>query len=95
MSFSKVKGEPVTEVNENNDFTTIIPIGIILCFIEHLYYPQWPAEMFSNAFIPMEYYLKLSPDVDYSNVYLLRHDPDLIGIQKQNRSVNAGTGFKN
>ena len=33
-----LKEELVTETNENNDFTTMIPIGIILCFIEHLYY---------------------------------------------------------
>ena len=62
----------------------IIPIGITLCFIEHLYYPQGPAEMFSNVFILMECYLKLGPDVDYSDVYLLRELlPTLIGIQKQ------------
>ena len=32
--------ELVTETNEDNDLTTMIPIGIILCFIEHLYYPM-------------------------------------------------------
>ena len=39
LSLIKVKEELVTETNEDNDFTTMIPIGIILCFIEHLYYP--------------------------------------------------------
>ena len=93
----------MTQTNENNDATTMIPIGSILCFIEHLYYPQGPAEMFSNIFLPMECYLELRPDGDYSNVYLLRQLLpnwlalllNLIGIQKQNRRVNAGIEFKN
>ena len=49
-----------------------------------LCYPQGPAEMFSNVFILMECYLKLGPDVDYSDFYLLcLLLPNLIGIQKQ------------
>ena len=63
---------------------TAIHIVVILCFIEHLCYPQGPAEMFSNVFILMECYLKLGPDVDYSDFYLLcLLLPNLIGIQKQ------------
>ena len=58
LSFIKVKGELVTETNADSDFTTMIPIVIILCFIEHLYCPQAPAEMCSNVFILMECYLK-------------------------------------
>ena len=50
----KFKGDFATETNEDNDFTTAIHILIILCFIEHLCYPQGPAEMFSNVFILME-----------------------------------------
>ena len=81
----------LSETNEDNDFTTVIHIVIILCFIEHLCYPQGPAEMFSNVFILMECYLKLGPDVDYSDFYLLclllpnwlALLPNLIGIQKQ------------
>ena len=38
LSLIKVKEELVTETNEDNDFNTMIPIGFILCFIEHLYY---------------------------------------------------------
>ena len=80
-----------TETNEDNDFTTVIHIVIILCFIEHLCYPQGPAEMFSNVFILMECCLKLGPDVDYSDFYLLclllpnrlALLQNLIGIQKQ------------
>ena len=73
-----------TETNEDNDFTTAIHIVIILCFIEHSCYPQGPAEMSSNVFILMECYLKLGPDVDYSDFYLLcLLLPNLIGIQKQ------------
>ena len=34
----KVKEELVTEASEDNDLTTMIAIGIILCFIEHFYY---------------------------------------------------------
>ena len=91
LSFIKVKGDLATETNEDNDFTTVIHIGITLCFIEHLCYPQQPAEMFSNVFILMECYLKLGPDVDYSDFYLLclllpnwlALLPNLIGIQKQ------------
>ena len=92
LSFIKFKGDLATEINEDNDFTTVIHIVIILCFIEHLCYPQGPAEMFSNVFILMECYLKLGPDVDYSDFNLLclllpnwlalLHN--LIGIQKQN-----------
>ena len=91
LSFIKFKGDFATETNEDNDFTTVIHIVIILCFIEHLCYPQGPAEMFSNVFILMECYLKLGPDVDYSDFYLLclllpnwlALLPNLIGIQKQ------------
>ena len=54
LSFIKFKGDLATETNKDNDFTTAIHIVIILCFIEHLYYPQGPAEMFSNIFILME-----------------------------------------
>ena len=90
LSFIKFKGHLATETNGNNDFTTVIHIVIILCFIEHLCYPQGPAEMFSNVFILMECYLKLGPDVDYSDFYLLclllpnwlALLPNLIGIQK-------------
>ena len=71
LSFIKVKGDLATETNEDNDFTTVIHIVIILCFIEHLCYPQGPAEMFSNVYILMECYLKLSPDVYYSDFYSL------------------------
>ena len=70
LSFIKFKGDLATETNEDNDFTTVIHIVIILCFIEHLCYPQGPAEMFGNVFILMECYLKLSPDVDHSDIYL-------------------------
>ena len=59
LSFIKFKGDLATETSEDNDFTTVIHIVIILCFIEHLCYPQGPAEMFSNVFILMECYLKL------------------------------------
>ena len=91
VSFIKVKGDLSTETNEDNDFTTVIHIVIILCFIEHLCYPQGPAEMFRNVFIPMKCYLKLGPDVDHSDFYLLclllpnwlALLPNLIGIQKQ------------
>ena len=91
LPFIKVKGDLATETNEDNDFTTVIHIVIILCFIEHLCYPQGPAEMFSNVFILMECYLKLDPDVDFSDFYLLcllfpnwlALLPNLIGIQKQ------------
>ena len=91
LSFIKFKGDLATETNEDNDFTTVIHIVIILCFIEHLCYPQRPAEMFSNVFILMECYLKLGPDVDHSDFYLLclllpnwlALLPNLIGIQKQ------------
>ena len=91
LSFIKVKGDLVTETSEDNDFTTVIHIVIILCFIEHLCYPQGSAEMFSNVFILMKCYLKLDPDVDYSDFYLLclllpnwlALLPNLIGIQKQ------------
>ena len=61
LSFIKFKGDLATETNEDNDFTTVIHIVIILCFIEHLCYPQGPAEMFGNVFNLMECYLKLSP----------------------------------
>ena len=54
LSFIKFKGNLATETNEDNDFTTVIHIVIILCFTEHLCYPQGPAEMFSNVFILME-----------------------------------------
>ena len=57
----------VTETNEDNDFTTVIHIVIISYFIEHLCYPQGPAEMFGNVFILIECYLKLGPDVDHSD----------------------------
>ena len=67
LSFIKFKGDLATETNENNDFTTVIHIVIILCFTEHLCYPQGPAEMFGNVFNLMECYLKLSPDVDHSD----------------------------
>ena len=67
LSFIKFKGDLATETNEDNDFTTVIHIVIILCFIEHLCYPQGPAEMFGNVFNPMECYLKLSPDADHSD----------------------------
>ena len=56
-----------TETNEDNDFTAVIHIVIILCFIEHLCYQQGPAEMFGNVFILMECHLKLGPDVDHSD----------------------------
>ena len=59
LSFFKFKGDLATETNEDNDFTTVIHIVIILCLIEYLCYPQGPAEMFSNVFILMECYLKL------------------------------------
>ena len=42
MSLIKVKEELVTETNEDNDLTTMTAIGIILCFIEHFYYPLGP-----------------------------------------------------
>ena len=58
LSFIKFKGDLATETNEDNDFTTVIHIVIILCFIEHLCHPQGPAEIFSNVFILMECYLK-------------------------------------
>ena len=91
LSFIKFKRDLATETNEDNDFTTVIHIVIILCFIEHLCYPQGPAEMFSDVFILMECYLKLGPDVDCSDFYLLCLPlpnwlallPNLIGIQKQ------------
>ena len=91
LSFIKFKGDLATETNEDNDFTTVIDIVIILCFIEHLCYPQRAAEMFSNVFILMKCYLRLGPDVDYSDFYLLclllpnwlALLPNLIGIQKQ------------
>ena len=67
LSFIKFNGDLATETNEDNDFTTVIHIVIILCFIEHLCYPQGPAEMFGNVFILMECYLKLAPDVDHSD----------------------------
>ena len=50
----RVKGDLATETNEDNDFTTVIHIVIILCFIEHLCYPQGPAEMLGNISILME-----------------------------------------
>ena len=62
-----LRGILQTETNEDNDFTTVIHIVIILCFIEHLCYQQGPAEMFGNVFILMECYLKLGPDVDHSD----------------------------
>ena len=40
LSFIKFKGDLATETNEDNDFTAVIHIVIILCFIEHLCYPQ-------------------------------------------------------
>ena len=91
LSFIKFNGDLATETNEDNDFTTVIHIVIILCFTEHLCYPQRPAEMFGNVFILMECYLRLGPDVDYSDFYLLclllpnwlALLPNLIGIQKQ------------
>ena len=91
LSFIKVKWDLATETNEDNDFTTVIHIVVILCFIEHLCYPQGPAEMFNNVFILMECYLKLGPDFDYGDFYLLglllpnwlALLPNLIGIQKQ------------
>ena len=84
LSFIKFKEDLATETNEDNDFTTAIHIVIILFFIEHLCYPHMPAEMFSNVFILMECYLKLGPDVDYSDFYLLcLLLLNLIGIQKQ------------
>ena len=46
-----VKEELVTETNENNDFTTLIPSSlhrIILCFIEHLHYPHGEGKIFIN-----------------------------------------------
>ena len=55
------KGDLATETNEDNDFTTAIHIVIILCFIEHLCYPQGPAEMFSNVFILMEMLPQIGP----------------------------------
>ena len=67
LSFIKFKGDLAAETNEDNDFTTVIHIVIILCFIEHLCYPQGPAEMFGNVFNLMQCYLKLSPDVDHSD----------------------------
>ena len=67
LSFIKFKGDLATETNEDNDFTTVIHIVIILYFIEHLCYQQGPAEMFGNVFNLMECYLKLSPDVDHSD----------------------------
>ena len=90
----KVKGDLATEINEDNDCTTVMHIVIILCFIEHLCYPQRPAEMFSNVFILMECYLKLGPDVDYSDFYLsclllpnwLALLLNLIGIKKQKQN---------
>ena len=36
VSFIKVKGDLATETNEDNNFTTVIHIVIILYFIEHL-----------------------------------------------------------
>ena len=62
-----LRGDLATETNEDNDFTTVIHIVTILCFIEHLCYPQGAAEMFGNVFILMECYLKLGPDVDHSD----------------------------
>ena len=67
LSFIKFKGDLATETNEDNDFTTVIHIVIISYFIEHLCYPQGPAEMFGNVFILIECYLKLGPDVDHSD----------------------------
>ena len=98
LSFIKFKGDLATETDEDSDFTTAIHIVIILCFIEHLCYPQGPAEMFSNVFILIECYLQLGPDVDYSDFYLLcLLLPNLIGIQKrkQKPTVNACIEFKN
>ena len=96
LSFIKFKGDLATETNEDNDFTTAIHIVIILCFIEHLCYPQGPSEMFSNVFILMECYLKLGPDVDYSDFYLLcLLLPNLIGIQKQKQKPKCFIEFKN
>ena len=84
-------------------YYAVIHIVIILCLIEHLCYAQGPFEMFSNVFILMECYLKLGPDVDHSDFYLLCLMlsnwlpllPNLIGIQKQKRSLNACIEFKN
>ena len=67
LSFIKVKGDLAPETNEDDDFTTVIHIVIILYFTEHFCYPQGPGEMFSNVFILMECYLKLGPDVDYND----------------------------
>ena len=67
LKFIKFKRDLATETNEDNDFTTVIHIVIILCFIEHLCYQQGPAEMFGNVFILIECYLKLGPDVDHSD----------------------------
>ena len=81
LSFIKFKGDLATETNGDNDFTTVIHIVIILRFIEHLCYPQRPAAMFSNVFILMECYLKLGPDVDYSDYYLFMSAASkLVGI---------------
>ena len=49
LSFIKFKRDLAAETNEDNDFTTVRHIVIILCFIEHLCYQQGPAEMFGNV----------------------------------------------
>ena len=89
LSFIKFKRDLATETDEDNDFTTVIHIVIILCFIEHLCYQQRPAEIFGNVFILMECYLKLGPDVDHSDFTCLLLPnwlallQNLTGIQKQ------------
>ena len=80
LSFIKFKRDLATETNEDNDFTTVIHIVIILCFIEHLRYQQGPAEMFGDVFILMECYLKLGPDVDHSDFTCMSAASKLVGI---------------
>ena len=103
LSFIKFKRDLATETNEDNDFTTVIHIVIILCFIEHLCYPQRPAEMFSNVFILMECYLKLGPDVDHSDFtcYVCCFQTGWhcfqtwLVFRSKNRSLNACIEYKN
>ena len=48
------KEELVTETNENNDFTTLIPSWDHFVLIEHLHFPHGPGKIFINVLILME-----------------------------------------
>ena len=74
------KRDLATETNADNDFTTVIHIVIILCFIEHLCYQQGPAEMFGNVFILMECYLKLGQMLIIVILLVMSAASKLVGI---------------